>query len=101
LNENQIVQAGIGRKFQTPSIYDDQTVFESLEISFPRGRTVFGALTFQRDAEVKARVQEIAEMVFLADKLLSIYEIIAIVFSNFCLRKRGRSQWRSRRGRRA
>jgi urea transport system ATP-binding protein len=46
MKENQIVQAGVGRKFQTPSIYDDLTVFENLEISFPRGRTVFGALTF-------------------------------------------------------
>jgi len=45
MKENQIVQAGVGRKFQTPSIYDDLTVFENLEISFPRGRTVFGALT--------------------------------------------------------
>ena len=69
LKENQIVQAGVGRKFQNPSIYEDLTVFENLEISFPRGRTVFGALAFQRDAEVKARVREIAEMVFLADKL--------------------------------
>ena len=46
MKENQIVQAGVGRKFQTPSIYDDLTVFENLEISYPRGRTVFGALTF-------------------------------------------------------
>ena len=29
------MQAGIGRKFQTPSIYDDLTVFENLEISYP------------------------------------------------------------------
>src|SRR6201989_3511372 len=44
LKEDQIVHAGVGRKFQNPSIYDDLTVFENLEISFPRGRTVFGAL---------------------------------------------------------
>jgi urea transport system ATP-binding protein len=52
LKENEIVQAGIGRKFQNPSIYDDLTVFENLEISYPRGRTVFGALTFNRDKAV-------------------------------------------------
>ena len=46
MKENQIVQAGVGRKFQTPSISDDLTVFEKFQISFPRGRTVFGALTF-------------------------------------------------------
>ena len=57
MRENEIVQAGVGRKFQTPSIYDDLTVFENLEISFPRGRTVFGALTFTRDAVVRDRVR--------------------------------------------
>ncbi len=69
MKENQIVQAGVGRKFQTPSIYDDLTVFENLEISFPRGRTVFGALTFTRDAAVRDRVHEVAEMIFLKDRL--------------------------------
>ena len=77
LRENQIVQAGVGRKFQNPSIYEDLTVFENLEISFPRGRTVFGALTFQRDAVVRERVQEIAEMVFLADKLGMSAELLS------------------------
>src|ERR1700727_1953674 len=69
LRENEIVKAGVGRKFQTPSIYDDLTVFENLEISFPRGRTVFGALTFTRDAVVRDRVHEIAEMIFLKDRI--------------------------------
>ena len=69
LNENEIVLAGIGRKFQTPSIYDELTVFENLEISYPKGRSVFGALTFKRDAAVIARVEEIAEIIFLKDQL--------------------------------
>src|SRR5437868_15264636 len=43
LKEQQIVRRGIGRKFQTPSIYEDLTVFENLEISYPRGRDVAGA----------------------------------------------------------
>ena len=69
MSESNIVLAGVGRKFQNPSIYDDLTVFENLEISFPRGRSVFGALTFRRDAEVRTRVEEIAETIFLADHL--------------------------------
>jgi urea transport system ATP-binding protein len=77
LTENQIVQAGVGRKFQNPSIYEDLTVFENLEISYPRGRTVFGALAFRRDAAVKERVQEIAEMVFLADKLAMTADLLS------------------------
>ncbi len=69
MKEHQIVRAGVGRKFQTPSIYEDLTVFENLEISFPRGRSVFGALAFRRDAEVSSRVEEIAGTIFLADQL--------------------------------
>ena len=69
LSESKIVNAGVGRKFQNPSIYDDLTVFENLEISFPRGRSVFGALTFKRDAEVKDRIEEVAKTIFLADHL--------------------------------
>jgi urea transport system ATP-binding protein len=69
MSESQIVLAGVGRKFQTPSIYDDLTVFENLEISYPKGRTVFGALTFRRDRAVIERVEEIAEIIFLKDQL--------------------------------
>src|ERR1700710_2469005 len=77
LKENQIVKAGAGRKFQTPSIYDDLTVFENLEISFPRRRTVFGALTFTRDASVRDRVHEVAEMIFLKDRLNMSAELLS------------------------
>ncbi|WP_407926932.1 urea ABC transporter ATP-binding protein UrtD [Cellvibrio polysaccharolyticus] len=69
LKEHDIVKAGVGRKFQNPSIYGDLTVFENLEISFPRGRSVWGALTFNRDAEVINKIHEIAEMIFLKDLL--------------------------------
>ena len=44
-------------------------MFENLEISFPRGRTVFGSLAFRRDAAVRDRVEEVAEMIFLKDRL--------------------------------
>jgi urea transport system ATP-binding protein len=77
MKEHQIVRAGVGRKFQTPSIYEDLTVFENLEISFPRGRSVFGALMFQRDAEVRDRVEEIAQSIFLADHLDSLAEYLS------------------------
>ena len=69
MGESQIVLSGVGRKFQTPSIYDDLTVFENLEISYPKGRSVWGALTFKRDHAVRERVGEIAEIIFLKDKL--------------------------------
>ncbi|MDO3387073.1 urea ABC transporter ATP-binding protein UrtD [Gilvimarinus sp. SDUM040013] len=77
MKEHQIVRAGVGRKFQTPSIYGDLSVFENLEISFPRGRSVFGALVFKRDAEVLQRVDEIADMIFLKDLLHTPAELLS------------------------
>src|SRR6195256_6762768 len=53
--EQAIVRLGIGRKFQTPTIYEDLTVFENLELSLPRGRDVIGALFWKRTEQVVAR----------------------------------------------
>src|SRR5690349_1269516 len=69
LPEYEIVRKGIGRKFQTPSIYENLSVFQNLEVSFPRGRGVFGALAFKRDDAVKDRVQTVAAEIGLADAL--------------------------------
>ncbi|MDB6036220.1 MAG: transporter related protein [Verrucomicrobiales bacterium] len=63
--EHKIVQAGVGRKFQTPSIYENLTVFENLEVSYPKGRTVFGCLAFERSEEVISRIQKVAQEIFL------------------------------------
>ena len=69
LPEYQIVRSGIGRKFQTPSIYENLSVFQNLEVSFPRGRGVFGALFFKRSEEVKAQVQAVAAEIGLEAQL--------------------------------
>ncbi len=69
LPEYTRVRRGIGRKFQTPSIYENLSVFQNLEVSFPKGRSVLGALFFKCDDEVKARVQVVAEEIGLADLL--------------------------------
>jgi urea transport system ATP-binding protein len=67
--EHEIVRSGVGRKFQTPSIYENLSVFQNLEVSFPQGRSVFGALGFKRSNEVVARVQVVAEEIGLSEKL--------------------------------
>ena len=77
LKEQQIVRRGIGRKFQTPTIYEDLTVFENLEISYPRGRSVAGALFWKRSAEIIERVKEIAEEIFLKDHLDRMAETLS------------------------
>jgi urea transport system ATP-binding protein len=69
LPEHQIVRAGVGRKFQTPSIYENLTVFENLEVSFPRGRSVLGCLAFRRTEEVESRIRQVAAEVYLSECL--------------------------------
>ena len=42
--EHQIAELGIGRKFQTPSIFASLTVDENLEIAMKQNRGVFAAM---------------------------------------------------------
>ena len=76
LPKQDIVQVGVVRKFQTPSIYPTLTVFENLELSYPKGRGAISSLFFRRTEEVIGRVREVAKEVYLetlidveADKL--------------------------------
>ena len=69
LAEHEIVRSGIGRKFQTPSIYENLTVWKNLEVSFPRGRGVFGALGFKCTDDVKQRIEEVAAEIGLTEQL--------------------------------
>ncbi|MDG1938762.1 MAG: urea ABC transporter ATP-binding protein UrtD [Pseudomonadales bacterium] len=69
LAEHEIVRSGVGRKFQTPSIYENLTVFENLEVSYPYGRSVLGSLFFKRDQKVIDKIHEIAKEIMLDDAL--------------------------------
>ncbi|HWE98011.1 MAG TPA: urea ABC transporter ATP-binding protein UrtD [Tepidisphaeraceae bacterium] len=69
MQENSIVRQGVGRKFQTPSIYPKLTVFENLEISFPRGRGIWGSLFFKQTDDVRERINEVAQDTYLSDHL--------------------------------
>ncbi len=69
LIEYQITRLGVGRKFQTPSVYEDLTVFENLEISYPKKRGIFGCLLFKRDQDLLDRIDSVAEEIFLHEVL--------------------------------
>ena len=53
LKENEIVQAGVGRKFQTPSVFEDLTVFENLRdlLSARTHRVWLAGLSARRSGE--------------------------------------------------
>ena len=69
LPEHRIVWEGVGRKFQTPSVYEALSVYENLEVSYPKGKSVFGSLFFKNNAEVDGKIREVAESIFLSDLL--------------------------------
>ncbi len=69
LAEHEIVRTGVGRKFQTPSIYENLTVYENLEVSFPRGRSVIGCVFFSRTPDVVERIHKVAAEIYLSDFL--------------------------------
>lgn len=69
MSEHAIVRAGVGRKFQTPSIYENLTVLENLEVSYPEGRGVLGSLVFKRSTAVQQKIHEIAAEIMLDDQL--------------------------------
>ncbi|RYH01669.1 urea ABC transporter ATP-binding protein UrtD [Salipiger sp. IMCC34102] len=63
-SESTIARAGIGRKFQKPTVFEDQTVRENLSMALKDRRGPFAVLF--GDGGNQARLMEIAEEVGLA-----------------------------------
>jgi urea transport system ATP-binding protein len=68
LNEYQINRLGIGRKFQTPSVYIEHTVFENILLSLPGTRSVWEALFSRTTPHQRKRIDEVLATVGLRDK---------------------------------
>lgn len=68
LNEYEINRLGIGRKFQTPSVYTEHTVFENIWLSLEGGRGVFQALFSRITPAQRDRIREVLETVGLEKK---------------------------------
>ena len=68
LSEYQIYRLGIGRKFQTPSVYGDHTVFDNVLLSLEGSRGVFAALFARTTRTQRERIFEILKTIGLADK---------------------------------
>jgi len=68
LNEHEIARLGIGRKFQTPSVFTEHTIWENLFLSLRGHRGVFAALFHKPSAAEHKRLDEILETIRLTDK---------------------------------
>src|SRR6185369_10018874 len=69
LNEYQINRLGIGRKFQTPSVYVDHSVFENIWLSLEGSRTVWSTLFSRISSTQRDRIHEVLKTVGLSAKL--------------------------------
>ena len=69
MSEAQIARAGIGRKFQRPTVFEDQTVAANLTMALKAPRGPFGALIWRASAASDAKVQALAEDVGLGAQL--------------------------------
>jgi urea transport system ATP-binding protein len=68
LNEYEIYRLGIGRKFQTPTVYIDHTVFENLLLSLEGPRGVWASLFSRVKSEQTDRIHEILKTINLSER---------------------------------
>ncbi len=68
LTEPEIAHAGIGRKFQKPSVFEHHTVFENLELAMKTDKRVWHSFFAKLRGEEKSRIGEILTLIKLSDK---------------------------------
>jgi urea transport system ATP-binding protein len=64
--EPEIAQAGIGRKFQKPTVFERHSVFENLELAMSGSRSVWRGLGARLAAEERERIDEVLQITGLA-----------------------------------
>lgn len=69
LNEAKIARAGIGRKFQRPTVFEDQTVRDNLIMALKAPRGPFSVLWWKPQTVDHDKVAALAEQVGLGDQL--------------------------------
>ena len=67
--EAEIAQLGIGRKFQKPTVFEQLTVFENLELALKIDKGVKSSLFFRLDSLQSDRLAEMLQTIQLADSV--------------------------------
>jgi urea transport system ATP-binding protein len=68
MNVPEINRLGIGRKFQTPSVYIHHTVFENILLSLKGPRGVFNSLFSRTTSEQRDRIEAVLKTIGLSAK---------------------------------
>ncbi len=67
--ESEIAQLGIGRKFQKPTVFEQLTVFENLELALKTDKGVKASMFFRLDSGQGDRLAEVLHTIHLADSV--------------------------------
>ena len=65
LSESQIARAGIGRKFQKPTVFENQSVFDNLELALKTDKRVFPSLWYRLSGDKRDRISEMLRVIQL------------------------------------
>jgi urea transport system ATP-binding protein len=76
-SEVQIAQAGIGRKFQKPTIFEQHTVFENLELAMKADKRVARTLFARLASEERDRIAEMLTLIRLTDSAQNIAGLLS------------------------
>ncbi|MDK3018217.1 urea ABC transporter ATP-binding protein UrtD [Pseudodonghicola flavimaris] len=69
MNEARIAQAGIGRKFQRPTVFEDQSVYDNLLMAVKNARGPFSVLLYRPSFKDRGRVEQLASEIGLAEEI--------------------------------
>lgn len=67
LDEAAIANLGIGRKFQKPTVFENHTVFDNLELALKGHRRPQSSLFFRLSGEQQDRIDEVLGIIALTD----------------------------------
>jgi urea transport system ATP-binding protein len=68
LSEPAIAQVGVGRKFQKPTVYEQLSVFQNLELALKADRSVRAALFHRLTGTQRDRINEVLQLIHLKDE---------------------------------
>ena len=68
-NEPQIAQLGIGRKFQKPTVFENLSVFENLELALKTHKGVWPSMIFKLTGQQRDRLLEVLETIHLKNSV--------------------------------
>jgi urea transport system ATP-binding protein len=68
MSESAIAQAGIGRKFQKPTVFEQHTVWENLELALKADRRWWRSLAWRTSLDAARRIDELLATIRLEDE---------------------------------